>query len=153
MNSAGFSVASTSNPRCAAICAIATVPCGMHSVCRNAAVSEKMSALKRLFLPCLTAALSALPRGLSALADVSGTSRATTSAASSVPRSSDVTGDPSLGIRKLVVLRTYPVASRSHAPSAWPRRIGPHGDSGSAGHGRIVVRGQARGGGSLPRLR
>ena len=48
MNSAGFSVASTSNPRCSAICAIATVACGMHSVCLNAAVLEKMSALNRL---------------------------------------------------------------------------------------------------------
>ena len=48
MNAAAFSVASTSKPSRAAICAIATVPCGMHSVCRNAAVLEKISALKRL---------------------------------------------------------------------------------------------------------
>ena len=51
MNRAAFSVASTSNPCVAAICAMATVPCGMHSVCRKAAVLEKISALKRFSPP------------------------------------------------------------------------------------------------------
>ncbi len=50
MKSAAFSVASTVKPLRCAICAIATVPDGMHSVCRNAAVLEKISALK-CFLP------------------------------------------------------------------------------------------------------
>ena len=47
MNAAAFSVASTSKPWRAPISAIVTVPCGMHSVCRKAAVLEKISALKR----------------------------------------------------------------------------------------------------------
>ncbi len=83
MNSAGFSVASTSNPRCTAICAIATVACGMHSVCLNAAVREKMSALNRLFVG--GAARSPLPSGLSAIAGASGTSSTATNAAARNP--------------------------------------------------------------------
>ena len=48
MNAAASSVASTSKPSRAAIWAIATVPDGMHSVCRKAAVLEKIRTLKRL---------------------------------------------------------------------------------------------------------
>ena len=44
LNAPGSSVASTSKRSRAAIWAIATVPCGMHSVWRNAAVREKISA-------------------------------------------------------------------------------------------------------------
>ena len=47
MKAAAFSVASTWKSWRTAICAMATVAEGMHSVCRKAAVLEKISALNR----------------------------------------------------------------------------------------------------------